>query len=166
MRRTGVFHFTALSVFLVLAGCANPPPTAAPAPQASACPATGTQMCVRPLLAPNFLSWPPGDGSQGDTTEITLPAGTLIDRFGGDGGSYFSPKGIPFGQRALPYVCDLRAYRVFRVEKSFTVIRGTIRPWFGEPGLGTQYLAQQNVGELLDAGNIVEVPVQPEDSPC
>ena len=123
-------------------------------------------MCVRPLLAPNWLSWPPGDGSQGETSEITLAPGTLIDRFGGDGGAYFSPKGTPFGQRALPYVCDLRAYRIFRVEKSFAVTSGTIKPWFGEAGLGLQYKAKQSVGDLLKAGNIVEVPVLPADSPC
>src|ERR1700761_2796772 len=96
-----------LLALLLVAGCASPPPASTNAPQAAACPATGTQMCIRPLLPPNFLSWPPGDGSQGDTSEITLAPGTLIDRFGGDGGAYFSPKGIPFGQRALPYICDL-----------------------------------------------------------
>jgi len=31
---------------------------------------------------------------------------------------------------------------------------------------GTQYHAKQSVADLLKAGNIVEVPVQPADSPC
>jgi len=163
MRRIGLVHIATLSIFLLLAGCASQQPTASD----NACPATGTQMCLRPLLAPNWLNWPPGDGSQGDTSEITLAPGTLIDRFGGDGGAYFSPKGTPYGQRALPYVCDLRAYRIFRVEQSFTVTSGTIKPWFGEAGLGTQYRAKQSVADLLKAGNIKEVPVVlPGDSPC
>ena len=164
MRGISFLRFGAVSVFLLLAGCVSAPPPAATSQ--NACPATGTQMCLRPLLAPNWLNWPPGDGSQGETSEITLAPGTLIDRFGGDGGAYFSPKGIPYGQRALPYVCDLRAYRIFRVEQGFAVTSGTIKPWFGEAGLGTQYHAKQSVADLLKAGNIVEVPVKPSDSPC
>lgn len=151
-------------LLLLVAGCASSPPAAMPSQ--NSCPAAGTQMCVRPLLAPNWLNWPPGDGSQGDTSEITLAPGTLIDRFGSDGGAYFSPKGTPYAQRALPYICDLRAYRVFRVEKSLAVTSGTIKPWFDQAGLGLQYKAKRSVGDLLKDGSIVEVPVQPAESPC
>lgn len=123
-------------------------------------------MCLRPLLSANWLKWPDHDGAQGAITETTLAPGTLIDRFGSDFGVYFSPKGIPYAQRALPYACDLRAYRIFRVEKSMPVGSATIAPWFDEPGLGIQYKAKESVAELLKDGTITVVPVGPGDSPC
>lgn len=47
------------------------------------------------------ISWPPNNGFDGETTVTTLNEGTLIDRFGEPDGSFFSPAGIPFEERAL-----------------------------------------------------------------
>ena len=39
--------------------------------------------------------WPPNRGFDGNPTKVTLEPGTLIDRYGYDGGTFVSPKGIP-----------------------------------------------------------------------
>jgi filamentous hemagglutinin len=36
-----------------------------------------------------------------DPVKNTLPVGTKLDRYGGPNGSFLSPKGTPFEQRAL-----------------------------------------------------------------
>ena len=46
--------------------------------------------------------WPPNRGFDGNPTKVTLEPGTLIDRYGYDGGTFVSPKGIPYTERSLP----------------------------------------------------------------
>ncbi|KAG5987978.1 hypothetical protein E4U54_004816, partial [Claviceps lovelessii] len=54
------------------------------------------------------FEYPPQDGFQLDANqhaikqEAVLCPGTLIDRFGGEGGSYLSPAGMPYETRAIP----------------------------------------------------------------
>jgi Tuberculosis necrotizing toxin len=116
--------------------------------------------------------WPPGPdgfatksgGSLGapDRKQITLKAGTLLDRFGFATGKFLAPKGTPFGQRALPpqaletadhtnpdyqglkwtqnTIIPPSNYHVYCVQNDFKVDAGPIAPWFGQPGLGTQYV--------------------------
>lgn len=44
-------------------------------------------------------------------------------------------------------------YRIYRVIKELSAVAGPIRPWFDQPGLGTQfYTEQHNVSELLSLG--------------
>lgn len=52
--------------------------------------------------------YPPDNGFQLTTTDTpidgttTLPVGALLDRFGSEYGSFTSPYGAPYMQRALP----------------------------------------------------------------
>jgi hypothetical protein len=54
--------------------------------------------------------YPPDNGFQLDTAgqpimgTVTLPVGLLIDRFGSENGTFVSPEGAPYMQRALPPV--------------------------------------------------------------
>jgi hypothetical protein len=50
-------------------------------------------------------------------------------------------------------------YSVFEVKAPLQVDVATIRPWFGEQGMGSQYqlLGKTRVKELLESGQIVEV---------
>ena len=87
------------SVFLLLgvAGCAMP--GAAPLPPD-----------MRPNLDPKWVSptggirWPEHQGFAEKPVPVVLPPGMLIDRFGLDSGTFFSPKGAAYSGRALPYV--------------------------------------------------------------
>ncbi|KAJ3036900.1 hypothetical protein HDV00_002244 [Rhizophlyctis rosea] len=90
---------------------------------------------------------------------LTLPVGTLIDRFGSEYGTYVSPAAAPYMQRALP-PSNLDTpqddpqfpynYHVYRVKKPLTVLAGPITPWFGQPGQGVQYMLYSNVLSLIN----------------
>jgi len=109
--------------------------------------------------------WPPNRGAT-SLKIVTLKAGMLVDRFGGyydadsvfqDKGTFVSPAGIPFAQRALPAKTLSSPYRVYKVVKPITVVkRGGIIPWFNEPGLGTQFELPYTINDLKKGGYIAE----------
>ena len=87
--------------------------------------------------------WPPNRGFDGNPTKVTLEPGTLIDRYGYDGGTFVSPKGISYTERSLPIGTDVQA--------------GKIAPWFGENGGGIQYEFSQKISDLLEQGILRKV---------
>jgi Tuberculosis necrotizing toxin len=103
------------------------------------------------------LAWPKDDGCKAAAVSQTLVPGTLIDRFGDESGSYFSPKGESFGKRALPYVCSQTAYTVYRVIRPLHVSSCEAVAWFGEPGGATQYKTDEPVSRLRKEGEIQTV---------
>ena len=110
------------------------------------------------------INWPGQHGDKnidgflnGKFDEVTLKPGEKIDRYGSDYGSFASPEGISYGQRALAPGTDLKPYSVFEVIKPMKVKAGEIAPWFNEPGGGIQYLLPDIIDELLDAGIIRRV---------
>ena len=84
----------------------------------------------------------------------------LIDRYGEQGGSFFSPEGMPYEQRALALHSKNANYYVYKVTESFEVDSGKNEPWFGREGRGTQLLKYHENGkmysiqELIDEGYI------------
>jgi hypothetical protein len=95
------------------------------------------------------LNWPPNAGALGPSRRVTLPKGTVIDRYGSDWGDYTSPDGIPFEQRAMPPSGKSSPYSRFRLNEDIEVDEATIAPWFGEPGMGVQYKLPAPVKDLL-----------------
>lgn len=55
--------------------------------------------------------------------------GTLIDRYGNDFGSFTSPRGTPYEQRALASGTELKQYSVFKVLQPINVKVGENAPW-------------------------------------
>ncbi|KAL2215632.1 hypothetical protein M432DRAFT_642650 [Thermoascus aurantiacus ATCC 26904] len=111
-------------------------------------------------------TYPPSNGFVLDTDgrpimgNATLPVGAKLDRFGSEYGSFLSPLGAPYIQRALP-PSNLNAapgsdypynYHVYQVTKEFVVGMGPIAPWFEQPGMGTQYVAYSRVIDLVNGG--------------
>jgi hypothetical protein len=141
-----------------LAGCA-PAPQSAQAPGAPALPAN-----LRPDLYPKWIDaqgqvkWPPNDGCAATPASEVLPTGALIDRFGSEGGSFFSPKGESYPSRAVPYVCGKMVYTVYKVDKPVHVMACKAAPWFDEPGGATQYKTDDPAYKLRAAGAIEVVP--------
>jgi hypothetical protein len=82
----------------------------------------------------------------------TLESGTMIDRYGGPSGYFASPKGTPFGARALPDEALEKPYLQYEVLKPVNVNSGKATPWFGQPGLGTQYEFSKSIQQLIDDG--------------
>ncbi|AYE33985.1 TNT domain-containing protein [Clostridium septicum] len=110
------------------------------------------------------INWPGQHGDKnidgflnGKFYEVTLKPGEKIDRYGTDYGSFASPEGISYGQRALAPGTDLKPYSVFEVIKPMKVKAGEIAPWFNETGGGIQYVLPDIIDELLDAGIIRRV---------
>jgi len=116
--------------------------------------------------------YPPQDGFQLNTDNspiegnITLPLGFQIDRFGSEFGTFTSPRGAPYMQRALPpsnldtpqssplYPYN---YHVYNVTQSFQVTSGPIAGWFEQPGQGVQYEMSSNVMTLVAGGFLARV---------
>ncbi|WLF69132.1 peptidoglycan-binding protein [Clostridium septicum] len=110
------------------------------------------------------INWPGQHGDKnidgflnGKFYEVTLKPGEKIDRYGTDYGSFASPEGISYGERALAPGTDLKPYSVFEVIKPMKVKAGEIAPWFNETGGGIQYVLPDIIDELLDAGIIRRV---------
>lgn len=91
-------------------------------------------------------------GAYGAIENVTLPTGTMIDRYGYPGGSFVSPLGVPFEQRALPSSYETtKPYFQYEILKPIDdVSQGKILPWFGQKGQGTQYELPKPVQWYLD----------------
>ncbi|KAF9285291.1 hypothetical protein BGZ68_003980 [Mortierella alpina] len=121
--------------------------------------------------------YPSKGGFQLDTNDqpiqgnMTLSAGTLLDRFGSEYGSYLAPAEAPYPQRSLP-PSNLDTpqdydrnnypnnYHVYRVVRDFVVLSGPIAPWFGQAGQGVQYLTPKNIMTLVKENILERVPLR------
>ncbi len=104
------------------------------------------------------VTWPPNRGFHGTPAREVLVPGTRIDRFGHPGGTFVSPEGTPFEARALPAeYLDSKPYHVYEVVEPIEVAAGPIEPWFGQPGMGTQYELPKSVLDLIKDGVLREV---------
>jgi RHS repeat-associated protein len=102
--------------------------------------------------------FPPNNGFLGSAAKSVLQVGQRIDRYGGSAVSrFFSPAGTPLAARSLPPETAAQALRSFEVLKPLEVEAGTVAPWFGQMGMGTQYRAGMTLSELLEQGFIKEV---------
>ncbi|MFD0671934.1 TNT domain-containing protein [Cohnella sp. GCM10027633] len=82
-----------------------------------------------------------------------LEEGTLIDRYGNERGSYTSPLGTGYGERALPYVENSNAYHQYKVVKPIDdVSMGEIAPAFKQSGGGIQYELPNSIEYLKSKG--------------
>jgi hypothetical protein len=105
--------------------------------------------------------WPPNRGFA-DYTTTTIPKDKVIDRYGGwydengkfnDKGTFASPDGVPFEDRALPADTKNKPYNKYRVLKPIENVReGPAIPWFEQKGLGTQYELPMSVQKLIKEG--------------
>lgn len=94
--------------------------------------------------------------------QVTLRTGQLVDLFGSGFGNFLAPAGTPYAKRAIPpsnldeYTTQYpSSYHLYRVVKPFAVEAGPIRPWFGQPGLGLQYMTDLSIPDLIGATDLV-----------
>ncbi|KAL0958123.1 hypothetical protein HGRIS_000292 [Hohenbuehelia grisea] len=109
--------------------------------------------------------YPPQDGfkltasGKPMSKEETLKVGTVLDRFGHEGGSYLAPGGTPYSQRALPpsnlspikTPADI-VYHKYEVAKPLPALSGPAAPWFGQKGEGMQYKVAEKIADLVSKG--------------
>jgi hypothetical protein len=86
-----------------------------------------------------------------------LKPGTVIDRYGSEGGRYFSPKGTPFEKRGLPPGAAQSGYRRYEVLRDLPAEGGLVDPVFG-PGLGIQDKSALSARELVRQGYLRRLP--------
>ncbi|EOG1934974.1 TNT domain-containing protein [Providencia stuartii] len=106
-------------------------------------------------------AWLPNRGFV-HVTPTTLQPGSRIDRYGGwyengifvDKGNFVAPAGAPFEVRALKAEDINRPYTVYEVVKPIDANVGPAIPWFGQPGVGTQYELSAKLNELILDGSI------------
>ncbi|HTW72333.1 MAG TPA: TNT domain-containing protein, partial [Acetobacteraceae bacterium] len=89
---------------------------------------------------PPGTQWPPDNGcKQGTVSEMMLPGGMEIDRYGLPSGSYFAPTRTPIPARAM--ACDPVAMHLphscYVLERPATFEACETAAWFGQPGGGT-----------------------------
>ncbi|WP_299599172.1 RHS repeat-associated core domain-containing protein [uncultured Microbulbifer sp.] len=114
---------------------------------------------LQELLGPK--AWPPNRGAV-NVRKQPLKPGDQIDRYGGwtddlgfhDKGTFVSPVGESFPSRALPDSTLEKPYKQYVVVEEFDVESSPAIPWFGQPGMGTQYELPATIDDLLDAGII------------
>jgi len=108
--------------------------------------------------------WPPYDGAipgtqRMITLEPSLPEAplNLIDRYGGTGGYFVSPAGVPLDARALASTPS-GLPNVYSINGAIpSVERASIAPWFGQRGTGVQYRLPDRVQYYLDMKTLGEV---------
>lgn len=103
-------------------------------------------------------------GFNGPPTITELQPGHTFDRYGGrfdekgnftDQGKFVAPVDVPFDQRALPDSSLKSPYRQYEVLKPIPEVNsGSAAPWFGKPGMGTQYQLPMSIDDLVKEGFI------------
>lgn len=103
--------------------------------------------------------YPPNSGFAETPAPFVLLQGTVVDRYGGLGGSFLSPQGTPAWARALPFGAETRPLNSFEVIRPFEVNAGTAAPWFNQLGGGVQYeLGKRTVQDLVNEGYLRRIP--------
>lgn len=108
----------------------------------------------------DWEKWAPNGGRVPGTIKEnqTIPAGTIIDRYGSQWGKYTSPAGVPYEQRALPYIENPNAYHKYEVLKPIdNVTISEIAPAFEQVGGGIQYELPNNIKKLKELYYIKEI---------
>jgi hypothetical protein len=112
------------------------------------------------------IIWPPENGIvPGTQKQVTLPVGTKLDRYGeiNSNTDFLAPAGTPLEQRALPPGSESRPLVQLEVLKPLPVQQSNVMPWFGQPGMGSQFQTttgriKMTVQQLINAGYLGVVP--------
>lgn len=122
------------------------------------------------ILPDGSIDWPLHSGFVLDSNgmpileRISLPKGTIIDRYGHEFGNFTSPlqangKPYEFVQRAMSNIYDPRTYHQYEVIGDLSVSKGEIAPAFGDVGGGIQYKLDESVNSLIKKNILKEIPV-------
>lgn len=118
---------------------------------------------ARPDLDRRWVSWegtylwPPNSGFAGAPAFTVLPAGTMVDRFGDEGGNFLSVRGAAYAARSLPFACKADHYHAYLVTKPLPVWVGRAAPWFGQEGDATQIRTDASIAMLRSDGHLQPV---------
>lgn len=101
--------------------------------------------------------YPPNNGFSGAIEKISLDVGTIIQRTGDLAGRFTSPAGTPSQMLSFPYDKIGQATTYLQTTQPIQVLSGTVAPWFGQIGGGTQYLLLDGRVDQLLAEGILKI---------
>src|SRR5436853_7159835 len=87
---------------LMLAACGPPAATTTACTHDGLPPVLRTNLPVAFQPSPGHIVWPGNDGFAPATLPVIIQPGAVVDRFGDGAGTFFSPKGTGYRERALP----------------------------------------------------------------
>ncbi|WP_298179588.1 TNT domain-containing protein [Saccharomonospora sp.] len=82
---------------------------------------------------------------------LTLPAGTVVDRYGNEAGNLVHPQDTPFAETSLTFEREFERHR-YRVVRPIRVLSGVLRAWGPLPGGAVGYLLPRAIGQHLESG--------------
>ena len=88
----------------------------------------------------------------------TLQPKTVVTRYGPPDGKFASPNGTPFSDRALPSSYSTRPLNSYEVARPISVHESLARPYFNQPGMGTQWRFNNSIQYYLDKGYLLPRP--------
>jgi hypothetical protein len=100
------------------------------------------------------IIWPSNRGFLNPPDRGVLQPGSMVDRFGGNTGTFVAPRGTAFEARSLPADFANKPLNAFEVLKPINVDAGVSAPWFNQPGGGGQFELPQTVQELIESGHL------------
>ncbi|MBA0128045.1 glycohydrolase toxin TNT-related protein [Haloechinothrix sp. YIM 98757] len=116
---------------------------------------------VKPAEDRPEFAWPPceryPEGGREWGEAVTVPAGTVLDRFGSEFGRVFAPDGTAFARRSLPPAHLDSGYFRYRVLCALPAWRAVSAAWFGQPGGGLRYRTVYSAGELVALGYLEDI---------
>lgn len=94
------------------------------------------------------------DGFDGPVTANTTQSGDVVDRYGPEDGTFASPSGTAFDERALPPSSVGSNYTQYEVLRPLPdgVTEGEIAPWFEQTGGGLQYKFDRPITWYVENG--------------
>ena len=101
--------------------------------------------------------YPPNNGFSGAIERISLDVGTILQRTGDLAGRFAAPAGTPSQMLALPYDKIGQATTYLQTTQPIQALSGTVAPWFGQIGGGTQYILLDGRVDQLIAGGILKI---------
>lgn len=101
--------------------------------------------------------YPPNNGFSGAIEKISLDVGTIIQRTGDLAGRFTAPAGTPSQMLSLPYDKIGQAITYLQTTQPIQALSGTVAPWFGQIGGGTQYLLLDGRVDQLLAEGILKI---------
>ncbi len=101
--------------------------------------------------------YPPNNGFSGAIEKVSLDVGTIIQRTGDLAGRFTAPAGTPSQMLSLPYDKIGQATTYLQTTQPIQALSGTVAPWFGQIGGGTQYLLLDGRVDQLIAEGILKI---------
>ena len=102
-------------------------------------------------------AFPPNNGAIPGTEQIAeLQPGVRLGRYGGLKGRYVTDAGTSASKLSLSSQ-NSGAYTELVVTKSIYVQKAVVMPWYGKPGLGTQYFLEKSVQKYIKLGFLAVV---------